>query len=210
MSRKPCQTTPWAHPRACGENPGAMGEKIVGAGSSPRVRGKLQRGRGREGLHRLIPARAGKTALRRWYRSAPTAHPRACGENLVMRVLGGMSMGSSPRVRGKRVGVHQARRGRGLIPARAGKTLWVAVRVLWVGAHPRACGENHIRTPCTWCVGGSSPRVRGKRARSGPSLLAPGLIPARAGKTQLGGPMGNRTCGSSPRVRGKLREPLRQ
>ena len=29
-----------AHPRVCGENPDELGTKVVGAGSSPRVRGK--------------------------------------------------------------------------------------------------------------------------------------------------------------------------
>ena len=71
----------WAHPRACGENAAIAGVGGLGAGSSPRVRGKPQRQKRFDGRRGLIPARAGKT--RRWTRTTTPgrAHPRACGEN---------------------------------------------------------------------------------------------------------------------------------
>ena len=50
-----------AHPRAGGENSGAGVSVTVGAGSSPRGRGKPLRGLPNLGGERLIPARAGKT-----------------------------------------------------------------------------------------------------------------------------------------------------
>ena len=49
----------------------------------------------------LIPARAGKTANPQWELGENAAHPRACGENLVVRNSMTDSLGSSPRVRGK-------------------------------------------------------------------------------------------------------------
>ena len=89
-----------------------------------------------------------------------------------------------------------------LIPARAGKTGRVRRRRWCRGAHPRACGENvdpgQGRTP----LGGSSPRVRGKRplvARDGPVR---GLIPACAGKTRATGPPA-RGPSAHPRVCGE-------
>ena len=152
-------------------------------GSSPRVRGKPPLDEIGGAGARLIPARAGKTPPPT--SPAPTcgAHPRACGENVERRLRLLEERGSSPRVRGKRGGVLPRRPGRGLIPARAGKTVGSGARVPVWGAHPRACGENRVAWEQTeWCRG-SSPRVRGKPRRRPRKRVPPGLIPARAGKT---------------------------
>ena len=212
-----------AHPRACGENHALLVNDPSALGSSPRVRGKRSWRRGRVGLRRLIPARAGKTRILNCWGWMGTAHPRACGENLDARPAPTRRHGSSPRVRGKRA--HEDRRGtrRGLIPARAGKT---HCRRLWgrlCGAHPRACGENNLSPDPLPAITGSSPRVRGKRRRRRQHGPRPRLIPARAGKTLDGAgrdlargahpracgenataiPAGAAARGSSPRVRGK-------
>ena len=50
----------------------------------------------------------------------------------------------------------------GLIPARAGKTEVATEGDEVTGAHPRACGENHIGWGPMRGHEGSSPRVRGK------------------------------------------------
>ena len=119
----PAWSSPWAHPRACGENKSRSLAGLMMRGSSPRVRGKHHPRRRRSRRDRLIPARAGKT----WRVLTGTwllqAHPRACGENVRGFRPAGAGVGSSPRVRGKR-----RRRGLrivlgGLIPARAGKTI---------------------------------------------------------------------------------------
>ena len=57
-------STPPAHPRAGGENGRFFVGNISVTGSSPRGRGKLTVPRGLDALHRLIPARAGKTGCR--------------------------------------------------------------------------------------------------------------------------------------------------
>ena len=49
------------HPRACGANFGDNKAGWARAGSSPRVRGKLQRVRRHRHSARIIPARAGQT-----------------------------------------------------------------------------------------------------------------------------------------------------
>ena len=213
----------WAHPRACGENWTNAGKELPFEGSSPRVRGKRLRTSDQDGLVRLIPARAGKTRRRRGRGGRRRAHPRACGENVkaVRRIP--TLLGSSPRVRGKQHRAVKSRRGRGLIPARAGKTPGARPDRPIQPAHPRACGENARGYTGHKPRTGSSPRVRGKHQAPQLRGQGPGLIPARAGKTRrtligywlpqahpracgentgLAG-WGQARAGSSPRVRGK-------
>ena len=76
---------------------------------------------------RLIPARAGKTALIALTPSPIAAHPRACGENDHAGRVGGGEQGSSPRVRGKLADALVLELAARLIPARAGKTLSLPV-----------------------------------------------------------------------------------
>ena len=122
---KPRSRIAWlnsAHPRACGENRRRAWESMDSWGSSPRVRGKLWSVRRAGGEPRLIPARAGKTMLRRKSPVYIAAHPRACGENPRARHLPGDCYGSSPRVRGKPRRHPPNPPPARLIPARAGKT----------------------------------------------------------------------------------------
>ena len=195
-------------------------------GSSPRVRGKQPRAVRAVGRCRLIPARAGKTRRVGHPRPPSPAHPRACGENKCMSLQSTRSVGSSPRVRGKRTapegGLPRCR----LIPARAGKTGCSPRARAPCEAHPRACGENCGRGIKRVFPPGSSPRVRGKRCRPWGWAWGFRLIPARAGKTRKrrrprssyrahpracgenrsGSARPGRNTGSSPRVRGKLGE----
>ena len=157
--------------------------------------------------------------------SRSRAHPRAGGENIFPYCNCDDGVGSSPRGRGKPTHNQGAIHARGLIPARAGKTLATSVDAMRGPAHPRAGGENKKSDHTDPGVSGSSPRGRGKRAccwRPGVTL---GLIPARAGKTnnvatwmsgtlahpRAGGenhpssPRSARGWGSSPRGRGKHR-----
>ena len=71
---------------------------------------------------RLIPARAGKTVVRRARREVSGAHPRAGGENRVDTLTDGALSGSSPRGRGKLGSDSMSMGVDRLIPARAGKT----------------------------------------------------------------------------------------
>ena len=75
---------PWgsrAHPRVCGENVISHLTAEGVAGSSPRVRGKLDCCTGSRGAYRLIPACAGKTSIAARVCRSSRAHPRVCGEN---------------------------------------------------------------------------------------------------------------------------------
>ena len=111
------------------------------------------------------------------------AHPRACGENIAPVLSDFAALGSSPRVRGKPWVQVFPVQVRGLIPARAGKTLTTAQLHVLAKAHPRACGENAEGAVDRLTMTGSSPRVRGKRPRVTPPPHTDDLIPARAGKT---------------------------
>ena len=111
-----------AHPRAGGENNGAVSLTLSQYGSSPHARGKRSRSES----------------------SPPTkaAHPRMGGENLCYKQVTLVSLGSSPHARGKLNGRVDGNLAPGLIPARAGKTgrkrRWPCLSA----AHPRAGGEN--------------------------------------------------------------------
>ena len=223
-SRPPRAPPSTAHPRACGENEGLTSKELRDYGSSPRVRGKRPRGLALARCGRLIPARAGKTCRSSLLMAPRSAHPRACGENVWESCKCGSPGGSSPRVRGKLEQADRVPVGRGLIPARAGKTVAAGARWTWARAHPRACGENDEVAEQEMRDLGSSPRVRGKPVGDYVLDEQGRLIPARAGKTSRSvrgcgsGRAHPRACGenlrglvaapgeqgSSPRVRGKL------
>ena len=154
------------------------------------------------------------------------AHPRACGENLVLTVGLKPPVGSSPRMRGKRKSpVAWLSTGR-LIPAHAGKTRRHSRASRKPRAHPRACGENIFTVSLPDRSRGSSPRMRGKRTVWELFPHLDGLIPAHAGKTIRPGVWAAKTrahpracgenvltcsalalaSGSSPRMRGKLKD----
>ena len=120
----------WAHPRVCGENEHSREVAGIPWGSSPRVRGKLSRRSLRSSSTRLIPACAGKTHVGDGAGENLGAHPRVCGENKTQVLKAHFGDGSSPRVRGKRRRRHQEVHQGGLIPACAGKTAVLVVRVV--------------------------------------------------------------------------------
>ena len=173
----------WAHPRVCGENRKNAACMSSPGGSSPRARGKLKYLHTRVSLFRLIPARAGKTSRMKPHGTPRTAHPRVCGENLRAVPLHGVSVGSSPRVRGKPDLHGRDRALARLIPACAGKTGVNLPNDQNSGAHPRVCGENDYKKLLGAPAVGSSPRVRGKLQLISGKTEARGLIPACAGKT---------------------------
>ena len=134
--------------------------------------------------------------------------------------------GSSPRVRGKPLGLTDSNANNRIIPARAGQTRILPRLNITPSDHPRACGANETYCPLWMITQGSSPRVRGKHCRSVPARCRIRIIPARAGQTTMrrhcppSTPDHPRACGanpptgtqaktptgSSPRVRGKRGE----
>ena len=154
------------------------------SGSSPLARGKHLAAPDPSRVCRLIPARAGKTAVTAGRTSVPAAHPRSRGENTELRTPRASSSGSSPLARGKRARLAACAAARGLIPARAGKTPTSPRGQPSRAAHPRSRGENFSGIKTAAASAGSSPLARGKRLVSKDILRGFGLIPARAGKTR--------------------------
>ena len=196
---------------------------MQGCGSSPRVRGKLALQLQCQGKGRIIPARAGQTRVRLQGSPATPDHPRACGANMVLRIVARLRYGSSPRVRGKHLVALDTVAGHRIIPARAGQTVTAASRLPSAPDHPRACGANSWKLSGSIGEDGSSPRVRGKLVALFAQSSSERIIPARAGQTTACSvvsclePDHPRACGanierrmplllldgSSPRVRGK-------
>ena len=137
---------------------------------------------------------------------ATSDHPRACGAN-------GLHRASQLRVQIRRI-----------IPAHAGQTPSRRPSTGPAPDHPRACGANASECSDPDCVGGSSPRMRGKPPYGHAPLEHARIIPAHAGQTRSRSPHSSpypdhpRACGanvtvdgggqpvagSSPRMRGKL------
>ena len=167
----------------CGENDLGFTLYPPRYGSPPRVRGK----RCRRSIFcqdcRITPACAGKTLSPALRVSAPTDHPRVCGENIISCAPRIGSHGSPPRVRGKRDTGEQKACAMRITPAHAGKTTSVPLNnPLWTD-HPRACGENASIVLYFATLVGSPPRMRGKRIRYSTSRAMRRITPAHAGKT---------------------------
>ena len=93
--------------------------------------------------------------------------------------------GSSPLTRGKPTDTKNGIRPFGLIPAHAGKTIYVDWATLSQAAHPRSRGENADLRHRHFNGDGSSPLTRGKLVMVVGPFGWSGLIPAHAGKTIL-------------------------
>ena len=70
------------------------------------------------------------------------AHPRSRGEHLTFQFITLTFQGSSPLARGTRRRNSDAEGVRGLIPARAGNTMFGVLSVCLLWAHPRSRGEH--------------------------------------------------------------------
>ena len=111
------------------------------------------------------------------------AHPRSRGENVVAAREELLLDGSSPLTRGKRHPELFSDGQGGLIPAHAGKTVFLRSQEGNRRAHPRSRGENIAVTIAPIGFMGSSPLTRGKLDLRAIERRHRGLIPAHAGKT---------------------------
>ena len=195
---------------------------LVALGSSPRMRGALAHDAAVVPAVGIIPAYAGSTFSHCSKLLVLRDHPRVCGEHFCAGSMRAYDPGSSPRMRGALAGISGITFRCGIIPAYAGSTGTSPASRRRPRDHPRVCGEHFQSSSSAFSAAGSSPRMRGARARDRRHLLVRGIIPAYAGSTWL--PQGNgsavtdhpRVCGehepyppspemeqgSSPRMRG--------
>ena len=151
---------------------------------------------------RLIPAHAGKTLAHQVQVLKAQAHPRSRGENPYAASNDQDPKGSSPLTRGKRKGLTPPADVVRLIPAHAGKTLFLCPPGGEHGAHPRSRGENALHPDEVMNALGSSPLTRGKLLGADRALGGRGLIPAHAGKTRPRNHQ-DQGGGAHPRSRGE-------
>ena len=88
------------HPRACGERDSERDQFTALGGASPRMRGTDSGAVSGPDPGRCIPAHAGNGARTPAAVSAPTVHPRACGERRSRAEPKHVADGASPRMRG--------------------------------------------------------------------------------------------------------------
>ena len=189
------------HPRSRGVYVWSSNSGDLVPGSSPLARGlPVLRGL----LYRIpgiIPARAGFTCPS--LRSAPSRpdHPRSRGVYHEDHPYTLNRIGSSPLARGLLLYPFISRPRVGIIPARAGFTLYEQLGWLRDADHPRSRGVYPSRSPARMSRPGSSPLARGLRRTALVEVEHLGIIPARAGFTPRSPPTG-RTRSDHPRSRG--------
>ena len=93
---------------------------------------------------RITPACAGKSVLDLLLMRTNGDHPRMCGEKNSGRIFAAIISGSPPHVRGKGTVFLLDKLEPGITPACAGKRRLVPLPLLFVGDHPRMCGEKDI------------------------------------------------------------------
>ena len=178
------RSTPSVHPRACGEQRGAVHRAHVSGGSSPRMRGTGANQRERVRRLRFIPAHAGNSARNLHQSPICAVHPRACGEQQGDVVIAQVYDGSSPRMRGTEdiliPDVCPAR----FIPAHAGNSSSRLGRADRISVHPRACGEQRSLRAELREIIGSSPRMRGTAIGDIALFGNIRFIPAHAGNSR--------------------------
>ena len=154
------------HPRVCGGRFSSTITVHYSAGSSPRVRGTRALLHVAEALHRIIPACAGDASCLACGLCGIADHPRVCGGRTASARVTSASSGSSPRVRGTPLRSPPRLLQDRIIPACAGDACDDWRPAITAPDHPRVCGGRWSRDGTRARAPGSSPRVRGTRARS--------------------------------------------
>ena len=135
------------HPRSRGVYGEHLRETIVREGSSPLARGLPADYTGDVGVSWIIPARAGFTGEASNVSATNEDHPRSRGVYASNSSPVSLSYGSSPLARGLRHECNFIIRRPRIIPARAGFTLFVAVRRIQLKDHPRSRGVYWSASP---------------------------------------------------------------
>ena len=153
-----------------------------------------------------------------------------CGEKLSAVFTSCINLGSPPRVRGKGVPCSARRLGRGITPARAGKSvcgekfifvttqisalritpacagksLSISFSVAFFRDHPRVCGEKAVAAAATVSEPGITPACAGKRLGCHHWWMHKQDHPRVCGEKAIVENVPAVKTGSPPRVRGKV------
>ena len=150
-------------------------------GSPPRMRGTVVEEKMVKAFRRITPAHAGNRSLLQEVMLRLRDHPRACGEQFAsFRSRSAMS-GSPPRMRGTEDANGNRQADFRITPAHAGNRHFPSVDVIAPQDHPRACGEQRVRTTGPLATWGSPPRMRGTVAEIVIDQPFDGITPAHAG-----------------------------
>ena len=171
------------HPRSRGVYLRYLGRGVAGRGSSPLARGLLRSEASECRLAGIIPARAGSTPQGRSSISDRRDHPRSRGVYSLASAVLSAASGSSPLARGLPALVLVDVVVEGIIPARAGSTLFVGPQNYLSWDHPRSRGVYGAKVNSEISGMGSSPLARGLRWLTRQAASEVRIIPARAGST---------------------------
>ena len=175
------------HPRSRGVYRHAQYVSANRNGSSPLARGLPTLLEATVRPHRIIPARAGFTAVGRPDYRRARDHPRSRGVYERPDAFLVELEGSSPLARGLRTRRHITQVSIRIIPARAGFTRTSAACRGRGRDHPRSRGVYSSATSPSASPPGSSPLARGLPNPLRGAVLGPRIIPARAGFTGWAG-----------------------
>ena len=171
-----------AYPRANGETPEQLHNRVHPQGLSPRKRGNLRAGNAVQPCSGPIPAQTGKPHTHYALSSAMWAYPRANGETSICAARPPALLGLSPRKRGNPSRQSGAAGHSGPIPAQTGKPVAAVNAATERRAYPRANGETVRAAASLSSWVGLSPRKRGNRHTARSTTRVRGPIPAQTGK----------------------------
>ena len=196
------------HPRSRGVYVCECCDRDLFDGSSPLARGLRGPDPHSWRPERIIPARAGFTEDRGLGTAAEPDHPRSRGVYGVSRPDASSRPGSSPLARGLPRAEHPDGGDRGIIPARAGFTGWVAGRWAPPRDHPRSRGVYPDVDVLEETQKGSSPLARGLQTTVCTAAWIPLDHPRSRGVYIPAVSMAIQPWGSSPLARGLRARPM--
>ena len=151
---------------------------------------------------RITPACAGRRCKYSIICHKGWDHPRVRGEKTANGNYGSEQEGSPPRARGEDGENSDLRRGDGITPACAGRSLAAVGLSSPAGDHPRVRGEKIPLEPPAVTGEGSPPRARGEGDCTADREHRPGITPACAGRSYAEAAVAGYAM-DHPRVRGE-------
>ena len=171
------------HPRLRGEHAIASIGSCILLGSPPPTRGTPSSCAIASSLVRITPAYAGNTDSIQPIFLPLRDHPRLRGEHTKQAHQVMLLLGSPPPTRGTLCSTSIYSLVSRITPAYAGNTLYLALRILCRGDHPRLRGEHRYIPIKYYLFRGSPPPTRGTPVHSHKILSFQGITPAYAGNT---------------------------